>query len=205
MNNLISTHFLQASELFKIVSSDEYAHLIAKMGRTIADAIENNGKLMLCGNGGSAADAQHLAAELLIRLRPAINRQGIPAIALAMDSSTLTACGNDFGYDVMYERLVDTLGNKNDVLLGITTSGDSENIINALKRAREKGITTIGFLGAGGGEALSFCDIAFIVPSKNTAHIQEVHIATGHALMTIVEDDLISRKIIVKGRLYSDI
>lgn len=203
-NKLISSHFIQASELLKTIAVDEYTNVIGDMGKQISESIKNNGKLMLCGNGGSAADAQHLAAELLVRLRPKVNRQGIPAIALAMDSSTLTACGNDFGYEVLYERMVDTLGQKNDVLLGISTSGNSQNIISALKTAQANGITTLGFLGAGGGLALPFCDFVFLVPSDDTALVQEAHITAGHALMTVIEDNLIADNVIIEGRLQSD-
>ena len=146
---------------------------------------------MLCGNGGSAADAQHLAAEMLVRLRPNNNREGIPAIALAQDTSTITACGNDFGYDRLYERLVKTLGHKGDVLIVITTSGNSENIIAAMKAAKEIGVLVFGLLGSEGGKALKYCDEAFVVPSNNTGRIQESHITAGHALMELIEDELI--------------
>jgi D-sedoheptulose 7-phosphate isomerase len=155
------------------------------------EIIKNGNKIMLCGNGGSAADAQHLAAEMLIRLRPMNNREGVPAIALAQDTSTITACGNDFGYDFLYERLVKTLGNDGDCLIGITTSGSSENVILAMKAAQEIGIKVFGFLGCKGGEALKYCDEAFVVPCDNTGRIQEAHITAGHALMEYVEDQLI--------------
>ena len=174
----------------KLLESDDLL-VLEKMGSAIKSAIQQGNKLMLCGNGGSAADAQHLAAEFLVRLRPQNNREGIPAIALAQDTSTITACGNDFGYDVLYERLVNTLGNTGDVLIGITTSGNSENVIRAMKAANKKKISVFGFLGAGGGKALEICDEAFIVPSDNTGRIQESHITAGHALMEYVEDRLI--------------
>jgi len=162
-----------------------------KMGDHITRAIEKGYKLMLCGNGGSAADAQHLAAEMLVRLRPKNNREGIPAIALAQDTSTITACGNDFGYEVLFERMVKTLGKKGDCLIGITTSGNSENVIHAMKAAKEMGIKVFGFLGDDGGKVLEYCDEAFIVPSKDTGRIQEAHITAGHALMEYIEDKLI--------------
>jgi D-sedoheptulose 7-phosphate isomerase len=164
---------------------------IAIMGELITHSIENGGKIMLCGNGGSAADAQHLAAEMLVRLRPMNNREGVAAIALAQDTSTITACGNDFGYNKLYERMVTTLGQKGDCLIGITTSGNSENIILAMKAAQEMGIKVFGFLGCKGGEALKYCDEAFIVPSEDTGRIQEAHITAGHALMEYIEDTLI--------------
>jgi D-sedoheptulose 7-phosphate isomerase len=164
---------------------------LEKIGDEIFDAIKLGNKMMLCGNGGSAADAQHLAAEMLVRLRPNNNRAGISAIALAQDTSTITACGNDFGYDKLYERMVHSLGREGDILIGITTSGNSENIILAMKQARKIGIKVFGFLGCDGGKALKYCDEAFIVPSDDTGRIQESHITAGHALMEYVEDALI--------------
>ena len=161
------------------------------MGNQIVQSIQNGNKIMLCGNGGSAADAQHLAAEMLVRLRPKNNREGIPAIALAQDTSTITACGNDFGYDSIYERMVTSLGNAGDCLIGITTSGNSENIIRSMSAAKEMNIKVFGFLGSGGGKTIELCDEAFIVPSNNTGRIQEAHITAGHALMEYIEDDLL--------------
>ena len=174
----------------KLLASNELKVLL-QMGDEISNSIQNGNKLLLCGNGGSAADAQHLAAEMLVRLRPSNNRQGIPAIALAQDTSTITACGNDFGYDFLFERMLETLGQKGDVLIGITTSGNSENVIRAMKAAKKKGIKVFGFLGAGGGSAISHCDLSFIVPSCDTGRIQEVHITAGHALMENIEDRLL--------------
>ena len=164
---------------------------LQKMGDSITHSIQNSGKIMLCGNGGSAADAQHLAAEMLVRLRPMNNREGVAAIALAQDTSTITACGNDFGYDMLYERVLRSLGKKGDCLIGITTSGNSKNVILAMKAAQEMGVKVFGFLGCKGGEALKYCDEAFIVPSDNTGRIQESHITAGHALMEYIEDRLI--------------
>ena len=164
---------------------------LVSMGLLSVKAIQEGNKLMLCGNGGSAADAQHLAAEMLVRLRPNNNREGIPAIALAQDTSTITACGNDFGYDQLFERLVQTLGHKGDILIAITTSGNSKNIIAAMKAAKKIGIFVFGFLGSKGGEALNYCDEAFVVPSNNTGRIQESHITAGHALMELIEDGLL--------------
>jgi D-sedoheptulose 7-phosphate isomerase len=178
-----------------IIKSSEFKKLIY-MSEVIASSIENGKKLLICGNGGSAADAQHLAAELLVRLKPLNNREGIPAIALAMDSSTITACGNDFGYDVLFERMVETLGCEGDVLIGITTSGNSKNINLALSAANKKGITAFGFLGSGGGSSTELCDEAFMVPSNDTARIQESHITAGHILMELIENSLIDSQYI---------
>ena len=154
-------------------------------------SVINGNKIMLCGNGGSAADAQHLAAEMLIRLHPKNNREGVPAIALAQDTSAITACGDDFGFEKLYERMVLTLGSFGDCLLVITTSGNSKNIILAMQAAKKKNIKVFGFLGCGGGEALQFCDEAFIVPSNDTGRIQEAHITAGHALMDNIESSLL--------------
>jgi D-sedoheptulose 7-phosphate isomerase len=161
------------------------------MGSMSVDAIKQGGKIIFCGNGGSAADAQHLAAELVIRLRPNNNREGIPAITLAQDVSTITACANDFGYEHLFERTIRSLGNKGDVLIGISTSGESENVLLAMQAAKEMGITVFGFLGTGGGRALELCDEAFVVPSDTTGRVQESHITGGHALCEYIEDSLI--------------
>jgi D-sedoheptulose 7-phosphate isomerase len=164
---------------------------IENMGMQSASAIRQGRKIMLCGNGGSAADAQHLAAEMLVRLRPDNNRAGIAAITLAQDTSTITACANDFGYEKLYERMVQSLGKSGDILIAITTSGNSKNITLAMKQAKKMGIKVFGFLGCDGGEALKYCDEVFIVPSDNVGRIQEAHITAGHALMECIEDKLI--------------
>jgi len=165
---------------------------IVAIAEVAAASLAAGGKLLFCGNGGSAADAQHLAAELLVRLRSSVNRDGLPALALALDTSSLTACGNDYSYDVFYERMVRTLGHPGDVLIGITTSGKSPNILKALVAARDKGLKTVGLLGGTGGPALALCDVAFVVPSSNTARIQESHITAGHAIMELIEDSLLA-------------
>ena len=173
------------------IISDKSYEILIEAGDVIANSISKGGKLLLCGNGGSAADAQHLAAEFLVRLTSDVNRQSIPALALAQDTSTLTACINDYGPDDIFKRVFSSLSSDGDILLAITTSGNSINIIETLKLAKEKGIYSIGFLGNGGGKALSFCDLAFVVPSKITARIQESHITAGHALLQYVEDFLL--------------
>lgn len=155
----------------------------------------NGGKLFLCGNGGSAADAQHLAAELLIRLRPHVERPSLPALCLATDMSTVTACGNDYSFEDLFARPLAGLGRAGDILLGITTSGKSPNVIKAFLQAKEMGITTIGFLGCGGGLALKYCDISFVVPSNIIARIQEAHITAGHVIMEFIEDMLVESSV----------
>ena len=173
----------------KVIDEGAYRVLL-DAGNIIADSISKKGKLLICGNGGSAADAQHLAAEFLIRLTSDVNRDSIPALSLALDTSTLTACINDYGSDDIFKRVFSALSSDGDVLLAITTSGNSKNIIETLKLANERGIYSLGFLGGDGGEALKYCNAAFIVPDKVTARIQESHITAGHALLQYVEDKL---------------
>ena len=174
---------------------------IIKMSKDVNDAIKNiqkslkrGGKIMFCGNGGSAADAQHLAAEFIIRLRPHINRSPIPALTLVQDTSTLTACGNDYSFNDIFLRPFQAFAKKDDVLVCISTSGNSENILKVLKEAKKKNILTIGFLGNNGGKAIKNCDIKLTVNSKNTARIQECHIFLGHFILEKVEDLIISKK-----------
>jgi len=146
------------------------------------------GKLLLCGNGGSASDAQHLAAEYLVRLRPKVDRKPLPAITLAQDTSTLTACGNDYLFDDIFLRPFQALANKNDILICLSTSGNSKNIIKVLIEAKKRKILTIGFLGNQGGKAKNFCDIKLTVNSKITSRIQECHIFLGHIIFEAVEN-----------------
>mgnify|MGYP001498825818 CR=1 FL=1 len=175
-------------------------HSMIKISKEIINIIENiqkklkkGGKLLFCGNGGSAADAQHLAAEFVVRLRPHINRNPIPAITLAQDTSTITACGNDFSFDDIFLRPFKALVNKNDILICISTSGNSKNILKVLKEAKKKNIYSIGFLGKGGGKAKKICDKPLVVPSNNTARIQECHIFLGHFILEKVEDFFIKK------------
>ena len=189
--NNINKIFTKSIEVKNELIKNGYLKVLTVMGDEIVRAIKSGSKIMLCGNGGSAADAQHLAAEMLVRLRPTYNRNPIPAIALAQDTSTITACGNDFGFEYLYERLVQGLGKPGDILIGITTSGNSENIIKAMKQAKNSSIKVFGFLGCDGGNAINFCDEALVVPSHDTGRIQESHITAGHALMEHVENKLI--------------
>ncbi len=176
----------------QIIEDSSYEVLL-EAGNIIANSISEGGKLLLCGNGGSAADAQHLAAEFLVRLTSDVNRESIPALSLAQDTSTLTACINDYGPDDIFKRVFSALSSKGDTLLAITTSGNSQNVIETLKEANDRKIFSLGFLGNGGGKALDYCDLAFVVPSKVTARIQECHITAGHALLQYVEDSLLNK------------
>ena len=157
----------------------------------IHNSLSSDGKILLCGNGGSAADAQHLAAEFLVRLRPDVNRKSFPAIALAMDVSTITACANDYSFNNLFSRNLDAIGKKNDILIALSTSGNSKNILDVLKIAKKKGIFSVAFLGNSGGKAKNLADLNIIVPSKSTARIQEAHIFLGHIIFEQVEDLLI--------------
>jgi D-sedoheptulose 7-phosphate isomerase len=156
----------------------------------IIDALNNKKKILLCGNGGSAADAQHLATEFVIRLNPKIQRPGLPAIALTTDTSLLTAGANDLGYDNVFARSVEALGCDGDILIGLSTSGNSESVNNAFRKAREKGMTTIALLGKDGGRSKELVDLAVIVPSNDTQRIQEGHITIGHIVFQEVEQEM---------------
>tara|TARA_A100001011_G_C14196951_1_gene793937 strand:+ start:30 stop:608 length:579 start_codon:yes stop_codon:yes gene_type:complete len=177
----IKTHTMLMDMIPEISSAIKMIHKKIKLG----------GKLLFCGNGGSAADAQHLAAEYLVRLRPKINRRPLKAISLAQDTSTLTACGNDYDFSDIFLRPFQALAGKNDLLIGITTSGNSLNVLKVLKYARKKNISTIGFLGGSGGKCKKFCDIKLQVPSNSTARIQECHIFLAHYILESAEDLLI--------------
>jgi D-sedoheptulose 7-phosphate isomerase len=181
---------LRHSAETKIQTIEACEDSVLRSVELILGSIRNRGKLMLCGNGGSAADAQHLATEMVIRLSHDIERPGIPALALTTDTSILTAGGNDIGFDNVFARQVEALGNPEDVLLVISTSGNSVNILNALKMAKEKNIKSIGLLGGSGGKCKNQVNIPIIIPSDNTQRIQETHITLGHIIIEIVERDL---------------
>ena len=159
----------------------------------LSNALKSGNKIMICGNGGSAADAQHLSAEFLVRLKPGINRRPFPVMSLSMDTSTLTACGNDYNFDKIFERNLDAFGLTGDILLAISTSGNSANVLDAIKLAKKKKIKTIGFLGFNGGKAKKILDLAITVNNKNVARIQEAHIFLGHFIFEEVERLLIRK------------
>lgn len=155
----------------------------------IAQSLASGGKILLAGNGGSAADAQHIAAEMLVRFK--FDRDPLPAIALTTDTSVLTAIGNDYGFDHLFERQVRGLGRTGDVFIGISTSGRSPNVINALKAARDTGLIVVGFTGTAGVAAMKpLCDVMLAAPSDETALIQQVHITAAHAICDLVERNL---------------
>ena len=154
----------------------------------LVETLKNGNKVLLCGNGGSAADAQHIATEIVCKYKTV--RKGYPAIALTTDTSILTAVSNDFGYEKVFQRQIEALANKNDLIIGISTSGNSENIINALKYGQEIGCKTLGFSGNDGGKIDKHCDINLIVPSNNTPRIQELHILFGHIICEAVDREV---------------
>jgi D-sedoheptulose 7-phosphate isomerase len=155
--------------------------------------LKKNGKIFICGNGGSAADAQHLSAEFLVRLNPDINRKPLPIVSLAMDTSTLTACGNDYGFQYIFSRNLEALASKKDLLIAISTSGNSKNIIEVLKKSKKLNIFSIAFLGSNGGAAKRLSNLNLIVPSNNVARIQESHIFLGHYIFEQVENLIINQ------------
>lgn len=181
---------LEYSAELKRRLAQENAEEIFQMAECITDAFRRGNKLLICGNGGSAADAQHIATEFTIRYRSTVNRPAMPAIALTTDSSALTGGANDIGYDNVFARLVEAWGKPGDVLLGISTSGNSESVIRAMKYAKEHGLQTLALLGNTGGKMKGLADIEIIVPHHGTAdRIQESHIAIAHILIQLVEEN----------------
>lgn len=176
---------LELFQRLQVIEAD-----VARAGEAITAALQSGGKVMFCGNGGSAADSQHIAAEFTGRF---INdRRPLAGLALSTDSSALTCISNDYGYEHVFTRQVQALGKPGDCLVGISTSGNSGNVISAFEYARSAGMVTIGLLGRDGGVLAEMSDIAIIVPSKVTARIQEAHIMIGHSLCGMVEDALIA-------------
>jgi len=185
----IKDEFLASADIKK-KTFESCADRIVKAVDVLIGALNAKGKILLCGNGGSAADAQHLATELVIRMNPAIKRPALPAIALTTDSSMLTAGANDIGYDNVFAREVEALGRTGDVLIGISTSGKSASVNLALEKARALGMSTIGLIGKGGGPMKDLVDVAIVVPSDDTQRIQEAQITVGHILCALVEREL---------------
>ncbi len=169
---------------------------IDKIINKITNTFKNNSKVYTCGNGGSAGDAQHLAAEGVVRLKPNFNRKPLPIISLALDISTLTACANDYGYNFVFSRSLEALANKSDLLICYSTSGNSKNIIEVLKKAKKMKVFSICFLGNKGGVAKKYTDIPLIIENKNVARVQEAHIFLSHYILEEVEKNLLELKII---------
>jgi D-sedoheptulose 7-phosphate isomerase len=175
----------------RVIQNQELLTTVSKVVDVITTSLKNGGRIYFCGNGGSAADAQHLAAEFSGRFYT--DRKALPAEALHCNTSYLTAVANDYSYDVVYARLIDGIGSKGDVLVGLSTSGNSTNIVKAFEVAKQKGMTTIGFTGAAGGTMKSLSDHLINIPSNDTPRIQESHIMIGHIICQLVEETYFSR------------
>lgn len=164
---------------------------LVEFAKTIVNCLNNGGKILICGNGGSAADAQHIAAEFVGRF--VMERPSLPAIALTTDTSLLTAVSNDYSFDEVFEKQVSCLANENDIVWGISTSGNSENVVRALRKAAKKNITTLGFSGKDGGQIKGICDLVLVVEEKETARIQELHILSAHIICGLVDEIMFGR------------
>ena len=188
--NQVRNHLSGTIQTLQTLAASGIPAHIVTAAHLLASRIAAGGKILLCGNGGSAADCQHIAAEFTGRLRSSLKRPGIPAIALTTDTSFLTARANDCGFDTVFERLLQALGRPGDALIAISTSGASENVIRAARFAREQDIVIIALLGGTGGALAGLADVPVVVPSASTQHIQEAHIAIGHILCELVEETL---------------
>ena len=186
-DRIISVLTEQKNNLEKLIESD-YTDNLEKIVNLIVESMRNGGKILIAVNGGSAADAQHFAAEIVGRF--VLERKGFPAIALTTDTSILTAVGNDYGYDCIFSRKVEALGNKNDIFIGISTSGNSKNVVEAVKMAKDKGLKTIGLTGRDGGIMKNLCDEIINFDYPETARVQEHHIMTYHLICEFVEEKL---------------
>jgi len=181
---------LRESAALKVHVAETQGASIQAMIECIWESMQQGGKLLICGNGGSAADAQHLATECMVRLEA--ERAPLPAIALTTDTSLLTAAGNDYGFETIFARQVAGLGRPGDVLLAISTSGNSPNVVCAVEEAHRRGLRTLGLLGRDGGRLKDMAHIVLVVPSSNTQRIQEVHITIGHILCGTLERRMLS-------------
>jgi len=185
MRSVIEDNILSHHETLNLIDSLVKEDLL-KIGLELIHCLERGGKVLFCGNGGSAADAQHLAAEFVGRFKK--ERKGLAAIALTTDTSAITAIGNDYSFDVIFSRQVEALAQKSDIIFGISTSGNSLNVVNAIESGNEKGCITVGLLGGNGGLLKGKCNYSLIVPCENTARIQEMHIMLGHILCNFVDE-----------------
>lgn len=175
-------------EILNSLKDSEYMILAGKVINEMVESLNNGGKILLAGNGGSAADAQHFAGEIVGRFM--MEREALPAISLCVDPSVMTCIGNDYGYEKVFSRQIKGLGNKGDIFVAISTSGNSDNLIDAVIAAREKGLITVGFLGKDGGKLKEICDYSLVVPSKITPRIQEVHTFTVHIMCENIEKQI---------------
>jgi D-sedoheptulose 7-phosphate isomerase len=187
VNRIIEQRLADHLEVLQKLMDSDLPEKLETCAKYVEKALAEGHKVLFCGNGGSAADSQHLAAEFVGRFQK--ERKGLPAIALTVDTSILTAVANDYGYDTVFARQVQALGEPGDVLVGISTSGNSKNVLLAIEEARAKGITCIGMTAEGGGKMAAACDICLAVPAKVTARAQEMHILMGHILCELVDHE----------------
>lgn len=189
MKDIIQSQFNESIETKKklLESSQEE---IEKTALVLAHSLKSGKKVLFCGNGGSSCDAAHISAELVVRYKSGNERRALPAIALGTDHAILTACSNDYGYEDIFSRQVSAYGQEGDVLVGLTTSGNSPNVIKAVEMAKSLGMKTIALLGGNGGKLKGICDHEIIVPSSVTARIQESHILIGHIFCSIIEKEI---------------
>jgi D-sedoheptulose 7-phosphate isomerase len=189
LKSYIQNQIIEAQKIMTAMVEDQKLHShVEAAAKTCIESLNTGGKLLLAGNGGSAADAQHIAGEFVSRF--AFDRPGLPAIALTTDTSILTAIGNDYGYERLFSRQIQALGQSGDVFIAYSTSGKSPNIISALKEAKSKKMKCIGFTGNRGGEMHELCDFIFVVPSADTPKIQEGHLVLGHILCGLIENSI---------------
>ncbi|MFC1556233.1 D-sedoheptulose 7-phosphate isomerase [candidate division KSB1 bacterium] len=188
-NDFIKNTLDESAEVKQAIAA-QCSEMIERAGLLLSETFRNGGKVLLCGNGGSAADSQHIATEFVVRLSAKLNRAALPAMALTTNSSTITACSNDYGFDMIFSRQIEAFGKKGDVLIGISTSGNSMNVIKAFESARELDLRIIGLIGGSGGDMKGMAEVDIIIPHEDTARIQEGHITVGHILCEIVEREL---------------
>lgn len=181
INKEFQLHFETIQNVMRMLGQD-----IEKVAKVAINTLKDGNKILLCGNGGSAADAQHIATELTGRYKT--ERKGLPGIALTTDTSALTAIGNDYGYERIFERQIDALANRGDLVIGISTSGNSENVLKAFNIANDIGCKTVGLSGKGGGKMNELCNINIVIPSDDTPRIQEMHILVGHIICQAIDD-----------------
>lgn len=188
MQDIIEQNMREHMQLLERIMKTDYADNMIEAAECILHVLQTGHKVLIAGNGGSAADAQHMAAELVVRFEK--DREGFPAMALTTDSSILSAGGNDYGFDAVYERQIQALGFEGDIFIAISTSGNSENIVRAVRMAGNKKMKVIGMTGQTGGRMKPFCDIMLCVPHDRTARIQEIHEHTIHTLCQLVEENM---------------
>ena len=188
MQEIIKQNIQEQIQLLERIMETDYSVKVQEAAEYILQTIQTGHKILIAGNGGSAADAQHMAAELVVRFEK--ERKGLPAMALTTDSSILSAGGNDYGFDAVYERQIQALGFENDIFIAISTSGNSENIIRAIYMAKNKNMKIIGMTGKNGGKMKAICDILLCVPHNRTARIQEIHEHTIHTLCQLIEQKM---------------